>query len=89
MQLANEHIQFSTSNRILSAVPAGNYSDPNPLNNVTVMGVKDSVAAVKFNGADLGSDNWSLDGMTGVLDVTGLESFTADGAWATMWKLEW
>jgi alpha-glucosidase len=80
--------QFSLTSSSLSASACGNYKDVQPLANVTVLGVKDAVKSVTFNGNSLKS-GWNYNGTSKVLDVKGLADSTAKGAWTGDWVLKW
>lgn len=81
--------QFSASNTSVSAQPRGNYTELNPLVNVTVLGVPSKVSHITFNGKPLkcGSAKW--DSTTKALALTGLNDLTPQGAWNTTWELKW
>ncbi|KAK8064553.1 alpha-glucosidase [Apiospora phragmitis] len=72
----------------LKACPSGNFTDPNALANVTVMGLQQPVTTVELNGVDIGQV-WTFDESLHVLRVTGLNNLTAKGAWNQEWTLTW
>ena len=50
VQKATLYVQFTATNNSLYAIGRGTYDDRNPLANVTVLGVRDEVSNVTFNG---------------------------------------
>lgn len=81
-------LQFSAVGTRLKASPSGNFSDPNALANVTIMGLQQPVTTVQLNGVGIGQV-WTFDESLHVLHVTGLNNLTAKGAWSQEWTLSW
>ncbi len=74
----------------MTALPKGNYTDANPLANVTVMGLQTGPRSVTFNKQAVRAGSWTYDPSARLLRVTGLDSsFTPKGAWSQIWALEW
>lgn len=68
----------------------GLWRDGNALGNVTVLGVRERVCDVMWNGEDVGREvevQW--DGKRDVLSVVGLQGLTSKGGWAEDWTLSW
>ncbi len=82
-------VQLSASNSSVTASPTGNYTDSNPLANVTVLGLESQPRALLFNNQSVGNTSWSYNSGTKALSITGLDSFTSKGAWNASWTLEW
>lgn len=81
--------QFIASNSSLYASARGTYVDNNPLANVTILGVQDTVSNVSFNGMPVTGSCVKYDANSKVLTVTGLKIMTGMGAWAADWKFNW
>lgn len=81
--------QFVATQDALYASPRGSYEDSNPLANVTVLGVADTVSVVSLNNVTVPDSCHSYDAKTKVLTITGLESLTKAGAWSAEWVLTW
>ncbi|KAH9897549.1 glycoside hydrolase family 31 protein [Xylariomycetidae sp. FL2044] len=82
-------VDFTVSNKTLSATPTGTFTDANVLGNVTVLGVSDDVTRVRFQAQDLARDSWAYDALSKVLRVTRLDGLTEGGAWVEGWELNW
>ena len=80
-------VQFTASGNRLFASARGIYNDTNPLANVTVLGVQESVSNVTLNGVNV--EGVRYNDTTKGLVVTGLGSLTSGGAWSADWVLEW
>lgn len=65
----------------------GLFEEKVALSNVTVMGVKRPVSAVRFNGCNVGG--FRYDGKKETLEVVGLGDLTKRGAWNQDWTLSW
>jgi len=68
----------------------GLWKDGNALGNVTVMGVREKVCEMQWNGKGLGrkvETEW--DKRREVLNVIGLQTLTSRGAWMEDWTLSW
>ncbi|KAK8075651.1 alpha-glucosidase [Apiospora hydei] len=85
---ATTWVDFSATATSLKASPSGNFTDPNALANVTIMGLQQPVTTVELNGTDIGQV-WTFDESLNVLRVTGLNNLTAKGAWNQEWTLSW
>lgn len=72
----------------MTAQPTGNYTDSVPLGNVTVLGVAGEVSNVTLNGQSV-TDDWSWDGATQILSISGLSNLTSNGTWNSNWELKW
>lgn len=81
-------MKFSAAASALRASVRGLFRDTNALANVTVLGVKDAVNSVSFNGAKI-AGGWSYNGSSQVLAVTGLGNRTSGGTWSRDWVLSW
>ena len=81
--------QFLATNTSLSARPTGNFTELNPLANITVLGVSSRVFQITFNGEPLkcGSAKWNS--TTKALTLTGLTDLTPHGAFNETWELKW
>jgi alpha-glucosidase len=88
VQEATLLVDFTASEGSLYATARGLYEDTNALANITIMGVQDEPSTVMLSGTDV-SDAMDYDGSAKVLKLTGLESYTGDGAWANDWALTW
>ncbi|KAI5924036.1 glycoside hydrolase family 31 protein [Camillea tinctor] len=86
---ASAWVNFSVSESSLRVHHWGSFADPNALGNVTVLGVSGKVSKVKFGHKRVSQKNWELVAGGSVLKVTGLDAFTADGAWNHKWVLKW
>lgn len=74
---------------MLLASGRGNYTDANPLANVTVLGLPSApVGNVTLNGASV-SGKVVYNASSQVLFIGGLEGVTAAGAWSGDWVLRW
>lgn len=77
------------TNGALYAAARGTYVDSNPLANITILGVQNSVSNVTLNGASI-SSGWTYNGTSKVLDIKGLNNCTSSGgAWSSDWVLKW
>ncbi|KAK8121842.1 hypothetical protein PG984_010512 [Apiospora sp. TS-2023a] len=85
---ATTWVEFLAEGTSFKASPSGNFSDPNALANVTIMGLQQPVTTVQLNGVDIGQV-WTFDESSHVLHVTGLNNLTAKGAWSQEWTLSW
>ena len=65
----------------------GAFDEPNPLTDVTVMGVRGEVKGVKLNEEAVKDFKYDVD--SEVLVVMGLERVTRNGAWSQDWALSW
>jgi len=81
-------VEFTAASSALHASAKGAFKDTNPLANVTVLGVKNTVSRVSLDNATI-SSGWSYDSTTQVLAVTGLGNRTSAGAFAKNWTLTW
>jgi alpha-glucosidase len=88
MQDATLFVDLTASEGSLYASARGLYQDTNALANITIMGVESKPSKVTLNGADL-SSKMSYDSSAKVVKLTGLESATSKGAWASDWTLSW
>jgi alpha-glucosidase len=86
---ATTMVAFSAANGTLTASVVGNYSDTNPLANVTVWGLSQQPKTVQLNGKDLGADNAAWNGTNLALNVMKLNDLTSRGAWSGNWTLTW
>jgi alpha-glucosidase len=82
-------VTFSAGNGVLTADVDGNYTDTNPLANVTVWGLSQQPQSVKLNGQDLSTDSIAWNSTSLALSVTGLNDLTKAGAWNGNWTLAW
>ncbi|KAL9110505.1 MAG: hypothetical protein Q9187_008041, partial [Circinaria calcarea] len=82
------YIKFTASSSTLFASGRGNFTDTNPLANITILGVQQSVSNVSLNGMVITS-GVSYDENSKVLCITNLSNATAKGAWAGDWELRW
>lgn len=89
VQNATLYVEFLASQGALYASPRGAYKDSNPLANVTVLGVADTVSVVSLNSVTVPDTCHSYDAKSKVLTITGLESLTKGGAWSAEWVLTW
>ncbi len=89
VQNATLYVEFTASANALHASARGTYMDTNPLANITVMGVQQSVTNVTLNGVGVPSSCVSYNSTSQVLSVVGLKNATAGGAWAKDWVMEW
>ena len=87
VQDATLEVCLTVSKGCLCATPTGSFKNTNPLANVTVMGMNSAPSSMKLNGAAV--DGFYYDSSTKVLDVIGLGSMTAEGAWMKEWRLCW
>ncbi|KAK7999509.1 hypothetical protein PG990_012109 [Apiospora arundinis] len=85
---ATTWVDFAATATSLKASPSGNFTDPNALANVTVMGLQQPVTQVALNGVDIGQV-WTFDEASRVLRVSGLNDLTKKGAWSQEWTLSW
>ena len=65
------------------------YKDTNPLANITVLGVQDTVTNVSLNGVDVPGRSVNYNMSSKALTVTGLNNATSAGAWSKDWVLRW
>ena len=65
------------------------YKDTNPLANITVLGVQDTVTNVSLNGVDVPGSSVNYNMSSKALTVTGLNNATSAGAWSKDWVLRW
>ena len=63
--------------------------DANPLANVTVLGVQESVSNVMLNGQEVAAEGVKWNETSKALSVTGLRDMTEGGAWKGEWVLKW
>ena len=83
------HTQFQASSSSLYASPRGTYNDTNPLANITILGVQQSVSNVSLNGISVPSSSINYNETSKALIVTGLANMTSCGAWMSDWVLTW
>ncbi|KAL4932677.1 glycoside hydrolase family 31 protein [Aspergillus undulatus] len=83
---ATLNVDFAVSESSLSVSARGEWSESNPLANVTILGVPDGPSIITLNGQQVSAD---YDIRSQVLFVTGLDRFTRDGAWNQAWTLQW
>ena len=81
--------QFIATNGALYASARGTYQDTNPLANVTILGVQQSVTNVTLNGNALPGASFNYDETSKALVITGLNNATSAGAWSSDWVLRW
>ncbi|KAI0004052.1 glycoside hydrolase family 31 protein [Xylariaceae sp. FL0662B] len=86
---ATTWVDFTVSRSELKATPHGNFTDGNALGNVTVMGTLGAVSRVELNGEAIDTGKWELQHEGRVLEITGLDELTADGAWIRERVLSW
>ncbi|CAJ2499684.1 Uu.00g025370.m01.CDS01 [Anthostomella pinea] len=86
---ATTWVDLSASASSLTAKPTGDFVDANALGNVTILGVQGTVSKVELSGIEVNPDNWNLDASKMVLQLTGLDALTSDGAWSAEWTLSW
>ena len=84
---ATLEVCLTVSKGCLCATPMGSFKNTNPLANVTVMGLGSAPSSVQLNGVAIDSSNYLSSAK--VLEVSGLDSMTADGAWTAAWRLCW
>lgn len=77
-------VDFVASHNKLSYSPDGDYSAPQPLANITVLGVQNKPKSVKFGGKKV---HFTYENST--LLVNDLHSHTRDGAFSKKFVLEW
>lgn len=65
------------------------YKDTNPLANVTVLGVQETVTNVSLNGMAVPGSRVNYNKSSKALTVTGLNNPTSAGAWSKDWVLRW
>lgn len=82
-------LQFTATNTSLAAIVSGTFEDPNPLANVTVLGVKAAPTSVKFNGKALEEESWEYAAASSVLSITELGRLTAGGTYNANWTVTW
>lgn len=80
--------QLIAIHNLLHTSGRGSFTDTNPLANITILGVQQSVSNVTLNGVSVGS-GVDYDNTSKVLTITGLENATATGAWTADWVLTW
>jgi len=81
-------VEFTLLPNTLHATTRGTYKDTNPLANITIIGARELVNNVSFNGVML-SSGWAWNETSKVLNVNDLANPTAMGAWASDWVLSW
>ncbi|KAI1392968.1 glycoside hydrolase family 31 protein [Hypoxylon trugodes] len=86
---ATTWVDFTVEHSSLKATPKGNFIDINTLGNVTILGAQGPISKVQLNGKDVQASTWDLESSGDTLKITGLDSFTADGAWRDEWTLSW
>ncbi|KAK0753835.1 glycoside hydrolase family 31 protein [Schizothecium vesticola] len=82
-------VEFLVRDKTLYARMTGNYTDKNPLANVTVMGVGEAPGRVELNGTELDDGLWVWSRERKHLQVMGLEERFGEGAWRWGWRLSW
>jgi alpha-glucosidase len=82
------NFKFTASQSSLYASVRGTFKSPNPLANVTILGVESTVSTLSFNGLSITS-GWTYNETTKVLDIKGLSNVTASGGWSADWNLSW
>lgn len=82
-------VEFTASGNALYASARGTWNDTNPLANVTVLGVQESVSTVSLNGASVDEGNVRYNDTSKALVVDGLGGLTSGGAWKEDWVLRW
>ncbi|SLM35122.1 glycoside hydrolase family 31 protein [Lasallia pustulata] len=88
MPNATLYVELTAANSVLHAFGRGSFNDTNPLANVTILGVQQSVSNVTFNGMSVGS-GVEYNNTSKVMTITGLNNATANGAWTSDWVLAW
>lgn len=83
------YFQFIAVQNALYASPRGTYKDPNPLANITILGVPQAVHHVRFNDVAVPASSHGYNATSKTLTVTGLEKVTQEGAWSADWVLTW
>ncbi|MCJ1474014.1 hypothetical protein MMC13_002672 [Lambiella insularis] len=78
----------ATSSSQLWASGRGMFMDMNPLSNVTILGAE-APGNVTLNASPVAASGVSYNASTKVLIVSGLDSMTSNGAWASDWVLAW
>lgn len=87
VQDATLDVCFTVSESCLCATPTGSFQNTNPLATVTIMGMDSAPSGVQLNGAAI--QRFTYSSSTKVMEVTGLDSATSDGAWRKQWRLCW
>ncbi|KAL2158027.1 hypothetical protein VTH06DRAFT_4837 [Thermothelomyces fergusii] len=82
-------VQFTATDRSITADPQGNYVDTNPLANATVMGLAKAPLRMWLNRRVLDPANWQYDHERAVLLLHGLNHLFPRGAWAEKWEIGW
>ncbi|GAB7356060.1 hypothetical protein MBLNU459_g6677t1 [Dothideomycetes sp. NU459] len=88
VQDATLFVDFTATAGSLYASARGLFQDTNSLANVTVLGVQSAPANVTLNGKVIAS-GVDYNSTSQLLKVTGLQSETCSGAWASDWVLSW
>ncbi|KAL8942209.1 MAG: hypothetical protein Q9216_001785 [Gyalolechia sp. 2 TL-2023] len=82
-------VEFTASGNALYASGRGTWNDTNPLANVTVLGVQDSVSRVYLNDVSVDEGQVQYNETSKALVVSGLGRLTSGGAWREDWVLRW
>ena len=80
-------VSMTVAKQTLYASGIGEFTEPQPLANVTIMGVKNPVHNVTFNEKPI--KGFKYDAASHLLQITGLQSMTAKGAWSQDFQLTW
>ncbi|KAL3479680.1 glycosyl hydrolases family 31-domain-containing protein [Aspergillus californicus] len=86
---ATLNVEFKAAHSQLHARAHGEWSELNPLANVTVMGITGEPSSVTFNGHVVPETAVNYNATSEVLFVSGLQNMTARGAWSKSWVLKW
>lgn len=89
IQNATLYVEFTATHDALYASARGTFHDPNPLANITILGVRKNVTKVSLNGQSIASSNFKYDNDSKALLVTRLIDMTKEGAWKHDWALKW
>ena len=89
MQNSTLFVTFTAAGNALYASGRGSYESMNPLANVTVLGVRDTVTNDTLNGMNVESERVVYNESSRALVVSGLEGMTSGGAWKGDWVLRW
>ncbi|KAJ5090239.1 hypothetical protein N7532_008923 [Penicillium argentinense] len=89
VQNATLSVKFKAAESSLSAIPQGNWVEKQPLEKVTVLGVKQSPGKVTLNGRSVPDSGVHYNATSQTLLFDGLKDVTGDGAWSGKWILKW
>lgn len=88
-----KYVTFRAGLSELTAKGSGDWTESNPLANVTVWGVQKAPditrGGVRFNGKSVPEESVMFNATSGVLAVHGLDGFTRRGAFEEDWVLKW